>query len=117
MMAKIVWEDGVGASASDSIGQCIEIYDSSGAASTAISCYECSIDAFDGAAGTITTTCSSMYEEGASITAGATVPSTDITAVTAGTLSGFNFEYDCTATAGQNSGATADWGQIDCRVF
>ena len=116
MMAKLVWEDGVGASVSDSVGQCIEIYDSSGAASTAISCYVCSIDAFDGAAGTITTTCASYYQEGASVTAGATDPAT-LTAVTAGTLQGFSFDYDCTSTSGQNSGATADYGQIDCRVF
>lgn len=116
MMAKLVWEDGVGASASDSVGQCIEIYDQSATASDAISCYVCSIDTFDGAAGTITTTCDSYYQEGATVTAGATDPTT-LTAVTAGTLQGFSFDYDCAATAGQNTGATADWGQIDCRVF
>lgn len=117
MMAKLTWEDGVGASASDSVGQCIEIYDNSGAASTAISCYVCSIDAFDAAAATITTTCASYYEEGAAITVGATDPAT-LTAVTAsGSIDGFEFNYDCASTSGQvNSGAN-DWGQIDCRVF
>ena len=119
MMAKLTWEDTVGASASDSVGQCIEIYDGSGAASTAISCYVCSIDTFDTSGLTTTATCASYYEEGASVTAGATDPAT-LTAVTAsGSIDGFEFNYDCAPTIGSvdDSGSTFYYGQIDCRVF